>query len=64
MKIMFEDGSFIDIDYSNREDKIAIFTMCGLNSNGKQLTMASSELDSSQTKKIIDFLQKMLKNCL
>jgi hypothetical protein len=56
MKISFEDGSFINLDESTRDDKAVTITMCGLNDGGKTLTMSSSELDSEQIAEIIKFL--------
>jgi len=63
MKIVFDDGSFIDIDKSDREDKVVSLVMCGLNYGGKKLSMSSSELDLAQTIDIIEFLKKIIKNC-
>lgn len=55
MKISFDDGSFICLDESVKEGKVATITMCGLKDNGKTLTMSTSELNSNQVREIIRF---------
>lgn len=61
MKISFEDGSFVYINEAVRSDKTVTITMCGLNKDGKTLTMSSSDLDFKQVGEIIEFLTKFLK---
>ena len=61
MKIPFEDGSFIHIEKSVRDDKLVTFTMCGLKNDGRSLTMSSSELNHEQIVEIIEFLTVALK---
>ena len=61
MKIPFKDGSFIDIDESDRDDKIVSITMCGLNKDGNKVTMSTSELDINQATELNNFLKEIIK---
>lgn len=62
MKISFEDGSFISfLENPSDNTKLITVIMCGLKSDGKSLTMSSSELTREQSQEIIDFLTETLK---
>lgn len=54
MKVVFADGSFLEILPNKEGDKLN-FVMCGFK-DFNQLTMSSSELNEDQIEELITFL--------
>ena len=55
MKIIFDDGSFLEI---SRVEKDICLSMCGKRDN--KLTMTSTILDQTQVEKLAEYLKKCL----
>jgi hypothetical protein len=59
MKIMFEDGSYLELDQSPNDSNKLIVILCGYKTE-TQLTMSSSEITIQDADQIIEFLTKWI----